>query len=241
LNQRPGAIDPSRLRSTDSAPPANAASSSSANVAASLKRSSSASAFFVSPAGELVTNYHVVQSCKQIRIVDGAELKLLAFDAKDDLALLVGPGLGRHVLFRASDRVVQGEEILAYGFPLQTLLASSGQIGAGLVAATSGLRNNPAQLQIDVSLQPGNSGGPLLDRNGELVGIVVSKLNAQRVARLTGDMPQNVNFAVKHSVVRKFLEQNQVRPRNGQNRSRIEARVIADEARQYTLPIECLN
>jgi serine protease Do len=124
--------------------------------------------------------------------VDGAQVKLLAMDVQEDLALLIGPPLGRAVNFRASDQVSQGEDVLAYGFPLQSVLATSGQIGSGLVSATNGLRNNPSQLQIDVPLQSGNSGGPLLDRQGQLVGMTVSKLNALQVARVTGDIPQNV-------------------------------------------------
>jgi S1-C subfamily serine protease len=55
-------------------------------------------------------------------------------------------------------------------------------------------------------VQPGNSGGPLLDASGHLIGIVTSKLNAVRMARFTGDIPQNVNFALKADVARTFLD-----------------------------------
>ncbi len=82
----------------------------------------------------------------------------------------------------------------------------------GEVSALAGLRDNPRQIQISAPVQPGNSGGPLLDGSGNVVGVVVSKLNAQRVARSTGDIPQNVNFAVKGAEVVEFLRRQGVQP-----------------------------
>ena len=175
-----------------------------------------------------------------MRIIGGPEVKLMAVDIKEDLAVLIGPPLGKAVNFRASDRVSQGEEVLAYGFPLQSVLATSGQIGAGLVSATSGLRNNASQLQVDVPLQVGNSGGPLLDRQGQLVGMTVAKLNALQMARVTGDMPQNVNFAIKHSVIKRFLETHRLQYQQTNNRGKLDISAIADEARTYTVALECL-
>jgi uncharacterized protein len=245
LNQKPGSIDPLRPRS-DLQPSPNRGASGTPNqshqgaIAPTLKRASTGSAFFVTVQGALITNHHVVKDCKQIRIIDGAEVKLIAIDAKEDLAVLIGPALGKVVNFRASDRVSQGEEILAYGFPLQSVLATSGQIGAGLVSATSGLRNNASQLQVDVPLQVGNSGGPLLDRQGQLVGMTVAKLNALQMARVTGDMPQNVNFAIKHSVIKRFLETHRLQYVQTNNRGKLDTSAIADEARTYTVALECL-
>ncbi len=246
LNQRSGAIDPLRPRSEaapgSSASPANASPTQppSAGSNAVARRISSGTAFFVTVQGALITNHHVIKDCKQIRIIDGAEIKVLAVDVKEDLAVLQGPALGKAVNFRSSDQVSQGEEVLAYGFPLQSVLATSGQIGAGLVSATSGLRNNASQLQVDVPLQVGNSGGPLLDRQGQLVGLTVAKLNALQMARVTGDIPQNVNFAIKHSVIKRFLEGHRLQYQQTNNRGKLDASAIADEARTYTVALECL-
>ncbi len=246
LNQRPGSIDPLRPRSEASSgsspPPSNigATQAPSGSTPAAPRRISSGTAFFVTIQGALITNHHVIKDCKQIRIIDGAEVKVLAVDVKEDLAVLLGPALGKAVNFRASDRVSQGEEILAYGFPLQSVLATSGQIGAGLISATSGLRNNASQLQVDVPLQVGNSGGPLLDRQGQLVGMTVAKLNALQMARVTGDMPQNVNFAIKHSVIKRFLESHRLQYQQTNNRGKLDTSAIADEARTYTVALECL-
>ncbi len=245
LNQRPAPIDPSR----QAVEPARGASpviaprppqAATAGASPELRRVSSGTAFFVTIQGVLITNHHVIKDCKQMRIIGGPEVKLMAVDIKEDLAVLIGPPLGKAVNFRASDRVSQGEEVLAYGFPLQSVLATSGQIGAGLVSATSGLRNNASQLQVDVPFQVGNSGGPLLDRQGQLVGMTVAKLNALQMARVTGDMPQNVNFAIKHSVIKRFLETHRLQYQQTNNRGKLDISAIADEARTYTVALECL-
>jgi S1-C subfamily serine protease len=96
---------------------------------------------------------------------------------------------------RASARL--GEEIVVYGFPLAGLLASSGNVTTGNITALAGLGDDIRFLQISAPVQPGNSGGPVLDRNGNIVGIVVSKLDAIKTAIATQDIPQNVNFAIK--------------------------------------------
>jgi uncharacterized protein len=251
LNQRSAPIDPLRPRSDLSRPTTSspggtpelgqgAGTGAGVSAGLALRRISSGSAFFVTVQGALVTNHHVIKDCKQIRIIGGPEIKVMAIDAKEDLAVLIGPPLGKAVNFRASDLVSQGEEILSYGFPLQSVLATSGQIGAGLVSATSGLRNNASQLQVDVPLQIGNSGGPLLDRQGQLVGMSVAKLNALQMARVTGDVPQNVNFAIKHSVIKRFLESHRMPYQQTNNRGRLDTSAVADEARAYTVALECL-
>jgi len=76
----------------------------------------------------------------------------------------------------------------------------------------SGLGDNQTQFQISAPVQQGNSGGPLLDRQGHVIGVVVSKLNAARVAQRTGDIPQNVNFAVKGTEALDFLRRSGVTP-----------------------------
>jgi V8-like Glu-specific endopeptidase len=83
-------------------------------------------------------------------------------------------------------------------------------VGFGHVSSTVGIRGNQSQMQISVPVQRGNSGGPVFDQSGNVIGVVVSKLDALKVAERVGDLPQNVNFAIRGDVVRNFLDANNV-------------------------------
>jgi serine protease Do len=154
-------------------------------------------AFFVSTNGQALTNAHVVEGCEEVHVdLEGrpGAARVVARDEKNDLALLatdLHPVQGAN--WRLSVR--QGEDIVVYGFPLTGVLASGGNVVTGNVSALAGIGNDSRFLQISAPIQPGNSGGPLFDRNGNVVGIVVAKLNALGIASATGDIPQNVNFA----------------------------------------------
>lgn len=211
-----------------------------AQPAAPRPRSTTGSGFFVSRAGHLITNEHVVRECRDIRLGDGQIVELIAVDRRADLALLKAGPVEHVAVLRAEARPRQGEEVLIYGFPLRGVLSSSGQLGAGMVTALSGLRDNPLQLQIDVPVQSGNSGGPLIDAHGEVIGVVVSKLNALRVAQVTGDIPQNVNFAVAAAPLKALMGAHAVpvaaAPRPNAPLAR---EVIAEAARRYTTAVLC--
>ena len=103
------------------------------------------------------------------------------------------------------------ETVAAYGYPLPGLLASGGNLTTGNITALSGIGDDSRLLQISVPVQPGNSGGPLLDSGGNVVGVVEGKINAIKIAAASGDIPQNVNFAIKASVIATFLDSNGVR------------------------------
>jgi S1-C subfamily serine protease len=179
---------------------------------------SSGSGFVAAP-GRLLTNNHVVEGC--LRLVarnaagEDAAAPVLATDTRRDLAVLaVRDGFGPPLPFRDGPVVERGEGVVTYGFPLSELLSSGPTLTTGNVSALSGLRDNPREFEISAPVQPGNSGGPLLDMDGNVIGIVVAKLNAARVAEMTdGDIPQNVNFAVKGTEVLAFLRDQGISPR----------------------------
>ncbi|MGA7323810.1 MAG: tetratricopeptide repeat-containing serine protease family protein [Rhodomicrobium sp.] len=173
----------------------------------------SGTAFFVAPTGEALTNAHVVDGCREIH-VNGMAAWLLARDTKNDLALIAtGMRLAGGITWRIS--VQQGEDIIAYGFPLAGILSSGGNVVTGNVTALAGLQDDSRFLQISAPVQPGNSGGPIFDRQGNVVGVVVSKLNVLRYASITGDIAQNVNFAIKASVALLFLDAQRI-PHSGE-------------------------
>jgi len=125
------------------------------------------------------------------------------------------------------------------GYPLTGLLGSDIIVTSGHVNSLAGMRNDSTRLQISAPVQPGNSGGPLVDRSGAVVGVVVSKLNVTRLATVTGDFAQNVNFAIKPEMLRLFLEANQVRFRTAQLGPRLEGITIAARAREFTAQVLC--
>lgn len=176
---------------------------------------------FIVAAGAVMTNAHVVRFCTRMTARNAAgqtvEARLRAADTRRDLAILVVPAdFGPPLAFRESPPVQLGESVITYGFPLSGLLSSGPSLTTGSISALSGLRDNPAQFQISAPVQPGNSGGPLLDAQGNVAGIVTSKLNAAEVAKITGgDIPQNVNFAIKASEALAFLDEQGLRPWRG--------------------------
>ena len=174
---------------------------------------------FMVAEGRVLTNNHVVEGCTRMtaRGATGtvAPARIDAKDPARDLALLTVPaGFGPPLPFRDSPPVLRGETVVTYGFPLSGVLSSGPTLTTGDVSAMAGLRDNPRHFQISAPVQPGNSGGPLLDAQAHVIGVVVAKLNAARIAQMTGgDIPQNVNFAIKGTEALAFLAANGVQPR----------------------------
>lgn len=175
---------------------------------------SQGTAFVVGAGGWLVTCAHVVGEQKTATVtLDGKRgpADVVAADAKADLALLrlrepLPPGTPV-LRFRAAEAPPKlGEDVATLGFPLSRILGNSVRMTRGLLSATTGLRDDAKQVQVSAQIQPGNSGGPLLDAKGNVVGVVASTINPGAVAQATGgSLPQNVNFAIKNGPVLDFL------------------------------------
>ena len=197
--------------------------------------------FFIGEEGVIVTNAHVVKGCMEARIGPSGQRvtsRVIARDGENDLALLRTAAHPPAVAaLRLSAR--QGEAVAAYGYPLLGLLASDGNLTTGNITALSGIGDDSRLLQISAPVQPGNSGGPLLDAGGNVVGIVEGKLNAIKVATAIGDVPQNVNFAIKAAVLAAFLDSNGVHYTMGELGTARSPADIAEEARRFTVPVEC--
>jgi serine protease Do len=160
-------------------------------------------------------------------------------DAINDLALLKADARPDDVgAFRLTPHL--GEPVEAFGYPLADLLSTSGNFSLGNISALSGLRDDSRYLQISVPVQPGNSGGPLLDQHGNVVGIVSSKLNALKImARTEGDIPQNVNFALKATVAANFLQTNDVNFALGESTRVMEPSDLAQRAKAISVFVVC--
>ncbi|HLN11465.1 MAG TPA: hypothetical protein VK281_21275, partial [Xanthobacteraceae bacterium] len=93
--------------------------------------------------------------------------------------------------------------------------------------------------QITAQIQPGNSGGPLVDMSGNVVGVVASQLDAVKVMRAVGQLPQNVNFAVALDRLKRFLESNKVVTKEDVSAAELRPVDIADQLQKYSYLIEC--
>jgi S1-C subfamily serine protease len=211
------------------------------------RRAASSGTGFVVAVRRIMTNHHVIEGCAEVaaRLPDGQELRarVLASDATRDLALLSTEAEAGPILpFRSAGTYRRGEGVVTYGFPLAGLLSSGPTLTTGEVSALSGLADNPRHIQISAPVQPGNSGGPLLDMRGQVIGVVVSKLNAGQIARQTGDIPQNVNFAVKHTEALEFLREQNVAVTPGTtDQAPRAADAVGEVAHPSTLFLRCLQ
>lgn len=205
---------------------------------------SSGTGFFVSESGHILTNFHVVDGCKAVEITRQGSVsepvQVLARDATNDLALLKAASGPSSPVPMLAPRTRIGDSIYVYGFPLAGLLASSGNFTVGNVTATSGLNDDSRMLQVSAPVQPGNSGGPLIDQYGNIAGVVVAKLNALQLASVTKDLAQNVNFAIKSSVAQTFLDGNSVvTPTATMSGTRLDPAAIAEKAKTFTVFVLC--
>ena len=219
------------------------ASSITAPNSKSMKLISVGTGFYISASGNVLTNNHVVDGCGEIRIpVENAKGKLVVADQSNDLALVKLEVSGKPSLqFQSADELKQGEEVFAFGFPLDGYLPGSGNITTGIISALAGPSNNSSLIQTTAPVQPGNSGGPLMNKKGKVVGVVVGKANAIKIAKVTGDIPQNINFAISSRTVKSFLDGNNVEyQKKGDIFSFDKDSVsIAEDARKSSLKIEC--
>lgn len=162
------------------------------------------SGFFVNSAGWLVTNAHVAQGCTSLEIPGHGKARLVFADTETDLAALVANSEAVYtpLTFRTAHARL-AEPVAAVGFPLTDVLSESVRVTTGTVSSLSGISGDPRMLQISAPLQPGNSGGPVLDARGLVMGVATSTLSDQIY-----DQAQNVNFAISAEAVMQFLGRN---------------------------------
>ena len=203
------------------------------------KKRSTGSGIIVSAEGHILTNHHVVNGCRttyastsamveptgisvqprpdapatlgKMDIFNKRGLEMLGSDARIDLALLKSnKTYPRFAAFRGGRGIRAGDDIVVTGFPYYGLVLSDINVSKGIVSALSGRSDDRRTIQITAPIQPGNSGGPVLDNSGNVVGVVVGKLDAIKIANATGMLPENVNFAISQGAARAFLDTHDV-------------------------------
>ena len=213
------------------------------------------SGFYVSKFRHILTNQHVVNQCKKISVGDSIDKQipanLIASDKRNDLAILqtlsmemasadtksfvqnlsikivpiVSGGLIRE------EDVIGGEQIFVAGYPLGDMVSDSMRLLPGLVNATKGYDNDITQFETDASIKKGNSGGPIYDMRGNIVGVAVKRLNVSQ--------SDNFNFAIKGRIVKQFLDAHGVITSIANRKSQMSSTEIYKIASKQTVMVIC--
>lgn len=160
----------------------------------------SGTAFLISADGYLLTAAHVVENRENISIHTGqgtVAARVIVRDPANDVALLQAELSGTPLHLATATNLRRGQEVMTLGYPLVDMQGESQKASFGRVNALSGLEDDVRYLQVDTPIQPGNSGGPLLNAAGEVVGIVTATINQRTVIASAGTVAQNVNYALK--------------------------------------------
>lgn len=172
----------------------------------------------ISPAGFILTAAHVVEDSGYLEVVtqEGRfPASVLSLDATNDVALIkVERTFSNTIPLGRSGEVRLGASVSTIGFPNIDIQGLSPKVTKGLISGENGFQNDVRLWQISVPVQPGNSGGPLLDEKGRVVGMVVSQLNCHQAMEATGSIPQNVNYAIKASYFEPLLHFHKVETAN---------------------------
>jgi hypothetical protein len=223
-------------------PSASASASGSAGAGGVVK---SGSGIVIDATGHIMTNNHVIDGCQALRVIDTAgtmtPASVVAADSVNDLALLkTDRRWPTWAAFRDSQGLRPGEPLVVAGFPLVGLVSPEMAVATGSLTALAGIRGDSRQFQLSAPVQPGNSGGPVIDDSGRVVGVATSVLNGLAVATATGGaMPQNVNFAIKTSTAREFADTHDVRLDTASAGHGMSAAEVGDIARKFTVKVEC--
>lgn len=208
-----------------------------------LLPTSSGTGFVVSSNGHILTNSHVIEDCSQLSFQLRGEIAVQAIfidsNPGADLALLQADVSVEPANFNVSRSVRLGEEVVVYGFPLLGDLSSQGNLTNGIVSALSGLNDDLGRMQMTAQIQPGNSGGPVMNRNGHVVGVVVETANDDYFREQRGASIQNLNFAIRDSLARTFLDTNNIDYQLSDSSELLSVADIADAAQNFTGIILC--
>jgi S1-C subfamily serine protease len=164
------------------------------------------SGFFITSDGYFITNFHVVQKADDVTVIVGNErfrARVVNWDPSNDLALLKVEGVDFACLPLGKDLDVRsGEAVFTVGFPAATDMGVKPKTTDGIISSVTGLGDNPSTFQIQVPIQPGNSGGPLvLKSTGNVIGVTSSTMDASKFVQRTGQVPQTVDYAIKTSYI----------------------------------------
>lgn len=161
--------------------------------------------FFITNDGYLITNYHVIEDSRMVLVLteDKKELEaeVVKGDRANDVALLKVNAKTNAIPFSVQSNFSKGEEVFTLGYPLIVIQGQEQKATFGRINSLSGIADDIRFIQIDVPVQPGNSGGPLINMEGHVIGVVTATLDQLITLKTSGALPQNVNYALKFDYV----------------------------------------
>ncbi|WP_439603370.1 S1C family serine protease [Devosia sp.] len=207
---------------------------------------SSGTGIVVGSDGLVLTSFHVVERCQAITVTQSGDVarpaQLLRSDKLNDLALLkveASYASSDVATFRRGVAGKAGEVVAVYGYPLSGMLSVSGNIVSGNITALSGVQDDVRFFQISAPVQPGNSGGPLMDAAGLILGVVNARISDVAVLGATGTVPQNINFATKGGIATSFLDAHSVPYSSVETAPELTLVEIAEKAKRFGVLVQC--
>lgn len=224
-----------RLQRIIDSPPEKSATSDEASTEADKEQiKGSGTGFLITNNGYIVTCYHVIKGAGAVKVlIDDKEYEahLVREDKHNDLALLKISGKFPALSFSSSRSAKMGQDVFTIGYPNPALQGVGKKLTDGSVSSLTGYQDDIRLYQISVPVQPGNSGGALLDKNGNVVGIIVAILKSETAFKVSGSLPQNVNYALKSTYAQTLIDtvpeasENMQPPNNSQSFDAVVERV----------------
>ena len=201
------------------------------------------SGFFVTSAGHVVTNHHVIDGCKTLSVTPAggtaSAARLIAADEANDLALLQSAApSASFARFREPTPLLSGDDVAVVGYPLHGKIAIKPILVEGHVSIGSGAPR-PQQFAMKIDVRRGNSGGPILDSSGHVVGVVVAKINTPGVYASTGKLIRDLGYGIRQSVTLDFLKQHNITVATAPSRVPVADGGMLDVANRFVAQITC--
>ena len=200
------------------------------------------SGFAISVEGAIVTNAHVVTNCREIEVPNVGPAKLLAIDSDRDLAVIqVARNKLSKVATIRTGKLELGQAIVALGYPLSDLMGNALTVSTGVVASLSGLGGDQNSFTVSANVQPGNSGGPVLDADGNVVGVTVSKLNEVEMLKDIGTSGASLGFAINADTLAAFLGPFRSTTTGIGGSENLSVQAVVARAKEFTHQVICRN
>ena len=164
----------------------------------------SGTGFYVSRTGHIITNHHVIEGCNTVKLnFNGQDIegKVLAVDKANDLAIVKADVKPSRIYPIANEDVQLLEDIIIAGYPLGKKVSSAIKTSKGSVTALAGFGDNYSEFQTDAALNQGNSGGPIMNQKGNVVGVAVAAYGKKKGI-------ESFNFGIKSSTLKTFANAN---------------------------------